>query len=140
MRIAVIGSGIAGLASAWLLSREHAVTLFEAGDRFGGHTHTHDIELRPPHYAVDRGFIVHNPVNYPLLTRMFDELGVASQPTTMSFSVRNEASGLEYNATTLDTLFCQRRNLLSTRFLGMVRDLACFYRGAPALVSGYGAV
>lgn len=138
MRIAVIGSGIAGLASAWLLSREHAVTLFEASDRLGGHTHTHDIDMQGRRYAVDSGFIVHNPVNYPLLTRMFDELGVASQPTTMSFSVRNEASGLEYNATTLDTLFCQRRNLLSPRFLGMVRDLARFYREAPALLSGDG--
>ncbi|MBD8873699.1 FAD-dependent oxidoreductase [Rhodanobacter sp. DHB23] len=134
MRIAVIGSGIAGLASAWLLSRRHAVTLFEVNDYFGGHTHTHDIERHGRRYAVDTGFIVHNPAHYPLLTRLFDELGVASQPTTMSFSVRNEASGLEYNAATLDTLFCQRRNLLSPRFLGMVRDLFRFYREAPALL------
>lgn len=134
MRIAVIGSGIAGLASAWLLSRRHAVTLFEANDYFGGHTHTHDIVRHGRRYAVDTGFIVHNPVHYPLLTRLFDELGVASQSTTMSFSVRNEASGLEYNAATLDTLFCQRRNLLSPRFLGMVRDLFRFYREAPALL------
>jgi predicted NAD/FAD-binding protein len=136
MRIAVIGSGIAGLASAWLLSRRHAVTLFEANDYLGGHTHTHDIELDGRRYAVDTGFIVHNPVHYPLLTRLFDELGVASQPTTMSFAVHNEASGLEYNATSLDALFCQRRNLLSPRFIGMVRDLFRFYREAPALLHG----
>jgi predicted NAD/FAD-binding protein len=136
MRIAVIGSGIAGLASAWLLSRRHEVTLFEASDYLGGHTHTHDIELAGRHYAVDTGFIVHNPVHYPLLTRLFDELGVASQPTTMSFAVHNEASGLEYNATSLDALFCQRRNLLSPRFIGMVRDLFRFYREAPALLDG----
>jgi len=136
MRIAVIGSGIAGLASAWLLSRHHEVTLYEANDYLGGHTHTHDIELDGRRYAVDTGFIVHNPVHYPLLTQLFDELGVASQPTTMSFSVHNEASGLEYNATSLDTLFCQRRNLLSPRFLGMVRDLFRFYREAPALLDG----
>ena len=136
MRIAVIGSGIAGLASAWLLSRRHEVTLFEANHYLGGHTHTHDIELGGRHYAVDTGFIVHNPVHYPLLTQLFDELGVASQPTTMSFAVHNEASGLEYNATSLDTLFCQRRNLLSPRFLGMVRDLFRFYREAPALLDG----
>ena len=136
MRIAVIGSGIAGLASAWLLSRRHAVTLFEANDYLGGHTHTHDIELDGRRYAVDTGFIVHNPVHYPLLTHLFDELGVASQPTTMSFAVHNEASGLEYNATSLDALFCQRRNLLSPRFIGMVRDLFRFYREAPALLHG----
>lgn len=138
MRIAIVGSGIAGLASAWLLSRRHEVTLFEANDYFGGHTHTHDIERHGRHYAIDTGFIVHNLRHYPLLTRLFDELGVVSQPTTMSFSVHNDASGLEYNATTLDTLFCQRRNLLSPRFIGMVRDLLRFYREAPALLEFVG--
>jgi len=134
MRIAVVGSGIAGLASAWLLSRNHEITLFEVNSYFGGHTRTHDVEQAGRRYRVDSGFIVHNPLHYPLLTRMFDELGVATQPTTMSFSVHSETSGLEYNAATLDTLFCQRRNLLSPRFLGMVRDLAHFYREAPALL------
>ncbi|MDE2307965.1 MAG: FAD-dependent oxidoreductase [Xanthomonadaceae bacterium] len=134
MRIAVVGSGIAGLASAWLLSRKHEVTLFEANDYFGGHTHTHDVEQAGRPYRIDSGFIVHNPVHYPLLTRLFEQLGVTSQPTTMSFSVHSEASGLEYNAATLDTLFCQRRNLLSPRFLGMMRDLVRFYREAPALL------
>ena len=136
MKIAVVGSGIAGLASAWLLSRAHDVTLFEANDYLGGHTHTHDIERHGRRYAVDTGFIVHNPVHYPLLTRLFEELEVASQPTTMSFSVRNEVSGLEYNANNLDALFCQRRNLVSPRFLGMLRDIARFYREAPALLEG----
>lgn len=134
MRIAVVGSGIAGLASAWLLSRKHEVTIFEAGDYLGGHTHTHDIALHGRSYRIDTGFIVHNPAHYPLLTRLLSQLGVASQPTTMSFSLRNEATGLEYNAATLDTLFCQRRNLLSPRFIGMVRDLMRFYREAPALL------
>ena len=138
MRIAVIGSGIAGLASAWLLSQAHEVVLFEANDYLGGHTHTHDITLGGRAYAVDTGFIVHNPAHYPLLTRLFDTLGVATQPTTMSFSVHNARTGLEYNATTLDTLFCQRRNLLSPRFLGMVRDLFRFYRQAPSLLVGDG--
>jgi uncharacterized protein len=140
MRVAVIGSGIAGLASAWLLSQQHTseqheVALFEASDYFGGHTHTHDIELQGRRYAVDSGFIVHNPAHYPLLNALFAELGVESQPTTMSFSVRNEASGLEYNATDLDGLFCQRRNLVSPRFWGMLRDLSRFYREAPALLA-----
>lgn len=138
MRIAVIGSGIAGLASAWLLSRAHEVTLFEANGYLGGHTHTHDIELDGHTYAVDSGFIVYNPRHYPLFTRLLEELGVASQPTTMSFSVRNEASGLEYNTGALDALFCQRRNLLSPRFLGMLRDLLRFYREAPALLAASG--
>ncbi len=110
------------------------MTLFEAGSHFGGHTHTHEVELQGKSYRIDSGFIVHNPAHYPLLTRLFDQLGVASQPTTMSFSVHNEANGLEYNAATLDTLFCQRRNLLSPRFHGMVRDLLRFYREAPELL------
>jgi uncharacterized protein len=135
MRIAVVGSGIAGLASAWLLSRKYDVTLFEANDYLGGHTHTHDIALHGRRYAVDTGFIVHNPQHYPLLTQLFVQLGVASQPTTMSFAVHNEASGLEYNAATLDTLYCQRRNIFSPRFHGMVRDLLRFYREAPALLA-----
>ncbi len=134
MRIAVVGSGIAGLASAWLLSSRHDVTIFEASDYLGGHTHTHDITLNGRDYRIDTGFIVHNPAHYPLLTRLLSQLGVASQPTTMSFSLHNEATGLEYNAATLDTLFCQRRNLLSPRFIGMVRDLMRFYREAPALL------
>lgn len=138
LRIAIIGSGIAGLACAWLLSQRYQVTLFEADDRLGGHTHTHDIELSGRRHAVDTGFIVHNRPHYPLLSRMFDELGVATAPTTMSFSVHSAASGLEYNATSLDALFCQRRNLVSPRFLGMVRDIFRFYRIAPRLLEGDG--
>ena len=136
MRIAVIGSGIAGLASAWWLSQRHEVVLFEANDYLGGHTHTHTVEQAGREYRIDSGFIVFNPDHYPLLCGLFDELGVASQPTTMSFSVHSERSGVEYNATSLDTLFCQRRNLASPRFWGMLRDLARFYREAPALLEG----
>ena len=138
MRIAVIGSGIAGLASAWWLSQRHEVVLFEANDYLGGHTHTHTVEQAGREYRIDSGFIVFNPDHYPLLCGLFDELGVASQATTMSFSVHSERTGLEYNATTLDTLFCQRRNLVSPRFLGMLRDLARFYREAPALLADHG--
>jgi len=135
-RIAVVGSGIAGLATAWWLSHRHAVTLFEADTRLGGHTHTHAVQMGGREYAVDTGFIVFNPQHYPLLSGLFGSLGVASQPTTMSFSVHSEVDGLEYNATSLDTLFCQRRNLLSPRFWGMLRDLRRFYREAPALLDG----
>jgi predicted NAD/FAD-binding protein len=134
VRIAVVGSGISGLMCSWLLSRKHSVSLFEANDYLGGHTHTHNIELAGRHFRVDTGFIVYSPLHYPLLTRLFDELHIESQPTTMSFSVRNETTGLEYNAATLASLFCQRRNLVSPRFLGMIRDLMRFYREAPALL------
>ena len=134
MRIAVVGSGIAGLSAAWLLSRRHEVVLYEANETLGGHTDTHRVQVDGRELDVDTGFIVHNPVHYPLLTRLFDELGVASQPTTMSFSVQDAASGLEYNATSLDGLFCQRRNLVSPRFWGMLADLVRFYRAAPQLL------
>ncbi len=138
MRIAVVGSGISGLVSAWLLSQTHEVVLFEANEYFGGHTHTHAIEQAGQSYQVDTGFIVHNPVHYPLLTRLFDTLGVATQPTRMSFAVHNARTGLEYNATSLNSLFCQRRNLLSPQFFGMVGDLLRFYRQAPELLLGEG--
>jgi len=138
MRIAVVGSGISGLSAAWLSSQRHEVVLLEADDRLGGHTDTHRVEVDGRQLQVDTGFIVHNPAHYPLLTRMFDELGVATRPTTMSFSVQDARSGLEYNATSLDGLFCQRRNLASPRFWGMLRDLARFYREAPALLDAPG--
>lgn len=134
MRIAVIGSGISGLASAWLLSSKHRVTLYEAQNYLGGHTHTHHIALGEGTFAVDSGFIVYNTRHYPLLAKLFRELNVASQPTTMSFALRNARTGLEYNATNLNRLFCQRRNLLSPRFLGMVRDLLRFYRQAAEVL------
>jgi len=138
MRIAVVGSGISGLSAAWLLSRRHDVVLYEANDYLGGHTDTHRVEVDGRAFNVDTGFIVHNPVHYPLLTRLFDELGVASQPTTMSFSVQDAGTGLEYNATSLDALFCQRRNLVSPRFWRLLHDLVRFYRAAPALLETAG--
>jgi predicted NAD/FAD-binding protein len=135
MRIAVIGAGIAGLASAWLLSRAHEVTLYEANDYLGGHTHTHDIEFEGARYAIDTGFIVYNETHYPLLTRLFRELDVTSQSTSMSFSVQDAASGIEYNTAALPALFCQWRNLASPRFHGMLADILRFYREAPDLLA-----
>jgi predicted NAD/FAD-binding protein len=135
MKIAVVGAGIAGNGAAWLLSRAHEVVLFERESRLGGHTHTHRVELQGREYAVDTGFIVYNPRNYPLFTRLLEELRVESQETTMGFSVQDARTGLEYNATSLDALFCQRRNLLSPRFLRMVREILRFYREAPALLA-----
>jgi predicted NAD/FAD-binding protein len=134
MKIAVVGSGIAGLGAAWQLSKQHEVVLFEKEARLGGHTHTHRVRQAGRDYAIDSGFIVFNPGNYPLLTRLFTELGVASQPTTMGFSVQDARNGLEYNATNLPAMFCQKRNLLSPRFLRMVGEILRFYRECPALL------
>jgi predicted NAD/FAD-binding protein len=134
MRIAVVGAGIAGNGAAWLLSRQHEVVLFERDSRLGGHTHTHRVELQGREYAVDTGFIVYNPLNYPLFSRLLSELGVYSQETTMGFSVQDARTGLEYNATSLDALFCQRRNLVSPSFWRMVREILRFYRESPALL------
>jgi uncharacterized protein len=135
-QVAVVGGGIAGMGAARRLSQGGcAVTLFEAGDYLGGHTHTHQIEVDGRLHAVDTGFIVFNPQHYPLLTALFEDLGVASQATTMSFSVRDDRNGLEYNAGSLAGLFCQKRNLVSPRFWRMLADLRRFYRQAPAVLA-----
>ncbi len=134
MKIAIVGSGIAGNVAAHRLHREHDITVYEAAGHVGGHSHTHDVELDGRHHAVDTGFIVFNRRTYPHFVALLDELGVASQDSSMSFSVRDERSGLEYNGTSLNALFAQRRNLLRPSFLGMVRDILRFNREAPALL------
>jgi predicted NAD/FAD-binding protein len=133
MNIAIIGGGISGLATAHLLCGEHQVTLFEANDYLGGHTHTVDVPLDGTVWAVDTGFIVFNERTYPNFIRLLDHLGVASQPSVMSFSVTSEQSGLEYCATNLDTLFAQRKNLLSLHFWGMLREVFRFNRESREL-------
>jgi len=130
MRIAIIGSGIAGLTSAYLLNRNHAITLFEAGDWVGGHTHTVDIEVDGRPYAIDTGFIVFNDWTYPNFIRLLEQLGVGYKATEMSFSVTDPRSGVEYNGHTLNSLFAQRSNLLSPKFFGMLRDILRFNREA----------
>ena len=133
MRIAIIGAGISGNVVARGLHPQHDITVFEAGSHIGGHSHTHQVEIAGRHYAVDTGFIVYNNATYPRFARLLAELGVASQPSAMSFSVRNEASGLEYNGTTINTLFAQRRNLLRPSFHRMWRDILRFNRQASGL-------
>ncbi len=134
MRIAIIGTGVSGLVAARRLHRHHEVTLFEANDWVGGHTHTVDVELACGRYAVDTGFIVFNDWTYPHFVRLLDELGVDSQPSSMSFSVRCERTGLEYNGTSLNRLFAQRRNLIRPAFYRMLRDILRFNREAPELI------
>ncbi len=136
-RIAVIGSGIGGMAAAWYLSGRHQVTLFEAADRLGGHTATVDVELDGRHYAIDTGFIVFNDWTYPHFQRLLATLGVPAQPTEMSFSVHETARDFEYNGHTLTSLFAQRRNLLRPSFYRLLRDILRFNREATrALESG----
>ena len=130
MKIAIIGSGIAGLTCAHLLNRRHDVTVFEAGDWVGGHTHTVQVSVEGRQYDVDTGFIVFNDWTYPNFIRLLGQLGVSFKPTEMSFSVSDPDSGLEYNGNNLNSLFAQRRNLLSPGFWGMLRDILRFNKQA----------
>lgn len=130
MKIAIIGSGISGLTAAYLLNRQHDISVFEASSWVGGHTHTVDVQVDGRHYAIDTGFIVFNDWTYPNFIELLNQLGVTYQPTEMSFSVRDPVSGVEYNGNTLNSLFAQRRNLLSPPFWGMLRDILRFNREA----------
>jgi predicted NAD/FAD-binding protein len=138
MKIAIVGSGIAGLTAAHHLHREHDITLFEAGGHVGGHVHTHDVQLGGRSYAVDSGFIVFNDRTYPHYLGLLRELGVDSQPSDMSFSVSCAQSGLEYNGTSLNALFAQRENLVKPAFWGLLRDVLRFNREAPELLAREG--
>ena len=132
-RVAVVGSGIAGLATAHALAGQAQVTLFEADRRFGGHSHTVDVTLDGITHGVDTGFLVFNHRTYPNLVRLFDALGVETAPSDMSFSVQVPSSGLEWSGSNLNSVFAQRRNLVSPRFLGMLREVLRFNRLATAL-------
>jgi predicted NAD/FAD-binding protein len=135
-KIAVVGTGIAGMASAWLLSQRSEVLLIDKNNYVGGHTNT--VNVNHPEgntfTAVDTGFIVYNEPNYPHLVGLFDTLGVVTRPTSMTFSASILDSGLEYAGNNLDTLFAQRRNLISPRFLKLVYDIVKFNKHAKALI------
>lgn len=132
MNIAIVGTGISGLSAAYLLNRDHDITVFESEERLGGHTATMDITVDGVEYALDTGFIVYNDWTYPNFIRLMDEIGVQSQPTEMSFSVKSDLSGLEYGGNNLNTLFAQRRNLLKPSFINMLRDIMRFNKEAIA--------
>ena len=134
-RVAVVGSGIAGLSVAHSLAGEAQVTLFEAGDYFGGHTHTVDVTLNGVTHGVDTGFLVLNERTYPKLLRLFAELGVEIAPSDMSFSVRLPDTGLEWSGSDLNSVFAQRQNLLRPRFWRMLADVLRFNRVATTIAA-----
>jgi predicted NAD/FAD-binding protein len=133
--IAIIGTGIAGMSAAWLLSQAHRVTVYEKAPRLGGHTNTIMVPKASTKLPVDMGFIVYNEPCYRNLTALFDFLGVPTRPSEMSFAVSLQDGALEYAGTDLFGLFAQRRNLIRPRFWTMLRDLMRFYRAAPAALA-----
>ena len=140
LSVAVVGSGIAGLAASWLLQKRHSVTLYEMDERPGGHCNTVDVlDAAGNHLAVDTGFIVYNAYNYPNLVALFHHLGVATHESEMSFAVSLDDGRLEYAGTDWRGLFAQPRNLLRPRFWAMLRDILRFYRAAPGLAASAAA-
>ena len=136
MKVAIIGSGISGLTAAYLLQKEHDITVFEANDYIGGHTHTHEINQNNKTWKVDSGFIVYNEETYPNFIKLLKMLEVRVQKTTMGFSVKAPAKNLEYSGGSLNTVFAQRRNLFNLTFLIMLKDIFRFNRLAVRELSG----
>lgn len=133
-RIAVVGAGIAGLGCAWLLSKQHQVTLYEAAPSLGGHSHTVDVQIGTRSIAVDTGFIVYNNVNYPNLVNLFETLAVPTEPSDMSFSVSLDGGKFEYASLLPAGPFCQPSNLVRPQFLRMLVDIVRFYRHASRVL------
>jgi len=132
-RVAIVGAGISGLVCAYLLNQRHDIVVYEAGDYIGGHTNTIDVETEHGAIPVDTGFIVYNESNYPLFTRLLDQLNVESLPSMMSFAVSCERSGLEYNGSSINQLFAKRSSVFSVGHWKMIRDIARFNRDAERL-------
>jgi predicted NAD/FAD-binding protein len=134
MKIAIVGAGVSGLVAARLLADEHDIHVFEANDYAGGHANTVEIRVSGCRYAVDTGFMVFNDRTYPNFIRLLRLLGVDAQDSDMSYSIRCEQSGLEYQGSSLNGLFAQRRNLLRPSFYGMLRDILRFNRRSLELL------
>lgn len=130
MKVAIIGTGISGLTAAYLLQRNHDVSVYESENRLGGHTATVDVTLQGEQYAVDTGFIVYNDWTYPNFIKLLEELGVKSKPTEMSFSVKCETTGLEYGGNNMNTLFSQRKNMFKPSYWKMLLDIVRFNKDA----------
>ena len=126
MKIAIIGSGISGLTAAYLLCKNHDIAVFEANDYIGGHTHTHEIALEKKNWRIDSGFIVYNENTYPNFIKLLKRLNVATQKTSMGFSVKAPDKNLEYSGGSLNSLFAQRRNLFRPSFYLMIKDILKF--------------
>jgi len=126
VKIAVVGTGISGLTAAYLLHKDHDITVFEENDKIGGHTATIDVQHDGVDYAIDTGFIVYNDWTYPNFIKLMNKLGVSSLATEMSFSVKSESNGLEYSGSNLNTLFAQRKNLVNPGFIKMILDILRF--------------
>ena len=137
LRIAVIGSGISGLSAAWLLSKQHQVTLYEANQYIGGHANTVDVDTPRGPVAIDTGFIVYNDANYPNLTALYQHLGVETHETEMTFALSLNNGAYEYSGTGLNGLFGQRRNMLSRRHWQLLLDLARFFRTAQSRIGNH---
>lgn len=135
MKVAIIGSGIAGNTTAYLLCDKHEITLFEKEDRIGGHSHTHEVSIENKIVSVDTGFIVFNKKTYPLFTRLLDDLNVDYINSHMSFSVHSKKNNFEYNGTNLNGLFAQRKNLLNPRFLMMIYEIFKFNKHAKKILN-----
>lgn len=135
MKIAIVGTGISGLTSAYMLNRNHDVHVFEANNYIGGHTNTIQVKEHEKTIPIDTGFIVFNEKNYPNLCQLFDVLNVKSRNSDMSFSVHCEKTKLEYNGTDLNRVFSQRRNILNPGFLKMLKDIMRFHDHAPSLLT-----
>jgi predicted NAD/FAD-binding protein len=135
MKIAIVGTGIAGNVAAYHLNKEHDITVFESSDYVGGHTHTHKIDIGEESHNIDTGFIVFNKNTYPNFIDLLQELDVDYQKSDMGFSVQCEKTGLEYNGSSLNQLFAQRRNLLRPSFYRMIKDILRFNEQCLALLT-----
>ena len=135
MKIAVIGSGISGLSSAYYLSKHHKVDLYEQSDHFGGHSYTYDIKEEDKIVPVDLGFIVFNELTYPNLINFFNELNVPFEKSNMSFSVSVKNTNVEYGGSGFNAIFANKLNLLNLKFLKMIREIISFYNHAPSLLN-----